>query len=37
MVLHLLLACFSLEKEKDLNKKSREREAGAKGIGLDGC
>ena len=37
MVLHLFLACFALEKEKNLNEKRREGVAGARGMGLDGC
>ena len=37
MVLRLLLACLSLEKEKDLDEESRERDAGDKRMGLDGC
>ena len=37
MVLRLLLACFALEKEKNLDEKSREGVAGVTGMGLDGC
>ena len=33
MIFRLLLACFALEKEKDLDEGSRERAAGVKGMG----
>ena len=37
MVLRLVLACFALEKGRDLDDDGRESEAGEKGLGLDGC